>query len=241
MATMKAVQVPHAGGAFELVERPLPEPGEGQVRIKVEACGVCHTDSFVKEGGPYPITYPRVPGHEVIGVIDAVGKGVRTWSAGQRVGVGWHGGHDFVCPACRRGDFINCQNAQITGISYDGGYAEYMLVPQEALARVPDQLKAAEAAPLLCAGITTFNALRHSVAKAGDLVAVQGLGGLGHLGIQFANRFGFRCLMSRGHQQDIKPMTAFPVHDDAHDAFMTLPPYTRISEDEACQLGSGPT
>ena len=203
MATMKAVQVPHAGAAFELVERPLPEPQEGQVRIQVQACGVCHSDSVVKEGGPYPITYPRVPGHEVIGVIDAVGKGVRTWSTGQRVGVGWHGGHDFVCPACRRGDFINCQNAQITGISYDGGYAEYMLVPQEALARVPDQLNAAEAAPLLCAGITTFNALRHSVAKPGDLVAVQGLGGLGHLGIQFANRFGFRTVaVSRGKDKE---------------------------------------
>jgi len=199
MSTMKAVQVPHAGGTFELVERPLPEPQEGQVRIKVQACGVCHSDSLVKEGGPYPITYPRIPGHEVIGVIDAVGKGVRPWSAGQRVGVGWHGGHDFVCPACRRGDFINCQNAQITGISYDGGYAEYMLAPQEALALVPDQLTAVEAAPLLCAGMTTFNALRHSVAKAGDLVAVQGLGGLGHLGIQFANRFGFRTVaVSRG-------------------------------------------
>ena len=203
MSTMKAVQVPQAGGAFELVERPLPEPQEGQVRIKVEACGVCHGDSVVKEGGPYPITYPRVPGHEVIGVIDAVGTGVRPWSAGQRVGVGWHGGHDFVCPACRRGDFINCQNAQVTGISYDGGYAEYMLAPQEALARVPDQLTAAEGAPLLCAGITTFNALRHSVAKPGDLVAVQGLGGLGHLGIQFANRFGFRTVaVSRGKDKE---------------------------------------
>src|SRR5712692_99743 len=203
MATMKAVQVPRAGAAFELVERPLPEPQEGQVRIKVEACGVCHSDSLVKEGGPYPITYPRIPGHEVIGVIDAIGKSAHARSAGQRVGVGWHGGHDFVCPACRRGDFINCQNAQITGISYDGGYAEYMLVPQEALAHVPDQLKAAEAAPLLCAGITTFNALRHSVAKPGDLVAVQGLGGLGHLGIQFANRFGFRTVaISRGKDKE---------------------------------------
>src|SRR2546425_9568341 len=203
MSTMKAVQVPRAGAAFELVERPLPEPQEGQVRIKVQACGVCHSDSVVKEGGPYPITYPRIPGHEVIGVIDAVGKGVRPWSVGQRVGVGWHGGHDFVCPACRRGDFLNCQNAQITGISYDGGYAEYMLVPQEALARVPDQLNAAEAAPLLCAGITTFNAVRHSVAKPGDLVAVQGLGGLGHLGIQFANRFGFRTVaVSRGKDKE---------------------------------------
>ena len=203
MSTMKAVQVPHAGGAFELVERPLPEPQEGQVRIKVQACGVCHSDSAVKEGGVYPITYPRIPGHEVIGVIDAVSKGVHPWSVGQRVGVGWHGGHDFVCRACRRGDFINCENAKITGISYDGGYAEYMVAPQEALALVPEQLKAAEGAPLLCAGITTFNALRHSVAKPGDLVAVQGLGGLGHLGIQFANRFGFRTVaVSRGKDKE---------------------------------------
>src|SRR5437588_10718490 len=203
MPTMQAVQVLQTRGVFELVERPLPEPGEGQVRIKVDASGVCPSDSVVKEGGPYPITYPRIPGHEVIGVIDAVGTGVRPWSTGQRVGVGWHGGHDFVCPACRRGDFINCQNAQVTGISYDGGYAEYMVAPQEALARVPDQLKSAEAAPLLCAGITTFNALRHSVAQAGDLVAVQGLGGLGHLGIQFANRFGFRTVaVSRGKDKE---------------------------------------
>jgi D-arabinose 1-dehydrogenase-like Zn-dependent alcohol dehydrogenase len=203
MSTMKAVQVPQAGGAFELVERPIPEPQENQVRIKVEACGVCHSDSMVKEGQPYPITYPRIPGHEVIGVIDAIGKGVRPWSVGQRVGVGWHGGHDFVCTACRRGDFINCQSAQVTGFSYDGGYAEYMLAPQGALALVPEQLNAAEAAPLMCAGITTFNALRHSVAKPGDLVAVQGLGGLGHLGIQFANRFGFRTVaVSRGKDKE---------------------------------------
>lgn len=205
MSSMKAVQVSQAGGAFELVERPIPEPQENQVRIKVEACGVCHSDSIVKEGGgeSYPITYPRIPGHEVVGVIDAVGKGVRPWSVGQRVGVGWHGGHDFVCIPCRRGDFMNCQHAQITGISYDGGYAEYMVAPQEALALVPDQLNAAEAAPLLCAGITTFNALRHSVAKPGDLVAVQGLGGLGHLGVQFANRFGFRTVaVSRGKDKE---------------------------------------
>ncbi|GHO97901.1 alcohol dehydrogenase [Reticulibacter mediterranei] len=205
MSQMKAVQVSQAGGAFELVERPIPEPQENQVRIKVEACGVCHSDSIVKEGGGgvYPITYPRIPGHEVIGAIDAVGKDVHSWSVGQRVGVGWHGGHDFVCVPCRRGDFINCQHAQITGISYDGGYAEYMVVPQEALALVPEQLNAADAAPLLCAGITTFNALRHSVAKPGDLVAVQGLGGLGHLGVQFANRFGFRTVaVSRGKDKE---------------------------------------
>ncbi|GHO45969.1 alcohol dehydrogenase [Ktedonospora formicarum] len=205
MSSMKAVQVSRAGGAFELVERPIPEPQEYQVRIKVQACGVCHSDIIVKEGGGgiYSISYPRIPGHEVIGVIDAVGKGVHPWSVGQRVGVGWHGGHDFVCIPCRRGDFIHCQQAQVTGVSYDGGYAEYMVAPQEALARVPDQLNAAEAAPLLCAGITTFNALRHSVAKPGDLVAVQGLGGLGHLGVQFANRFGFRTVaVSRGKDKE---------------------------------------
>ena len=203
MPTMKAVQVARAGSEFELVERPIPEPQEGQVRIKVEACGVCHSDSIVKEGGPYPITYPRIPGHEVVGVIDALGKDVRPWSVGQRVGIGWHGGHCFVCTACRRGDFIHCQNEKITGLSYDGGYAEYMVAPQEALALVPEQLKAAEAAPLLCAGITTFNALRHSVAKPGDLVAIQGIGGLGHLGIQFASRFGFRTVaISRGKDKE---------------------------------------
>jgi D-arabinose 1-dehydrogenase-like Zn-dependent alcohol dehydrogenase len=203
MSMMKVIQVPYAGGPFELVERAIPEPGEGQVRIKVEACGVCHTDSIVKEGGNVPITYPRVPGHEVIGVIDAVGKGVHSWSAGQRVGVGWHGGHCFVCPACRRGDFVNCQNAPVPGLTYDGGYAEYMVTPQEGLALVPDQLSAVEAAPLFCAGVTTFNSLRHSVAKPGDLVAIQGLGGLGHLGIQFANRFGFRTVaVSRGKDKE---------------------------------------
>ncbi len=203
MATMKAMQVPHAGGEFELVERPIPEPQDGQVRIKVEACGVCHSDALVKEGGPYPIAYPRIPGHEVIGVIDALGAGVHPWTVGQRVGVGWHGGHCFVCTPCRRGDFINCENARIAGISYDGGYAEYMVAPQEALALVPAELNAAEAAPLMCAGITTFNALRHSVARPGDLVAVQGLGGLGHLGVQFAHRLGFRTVVvSRGSDKE---------------------------------------
>ncbi len=203
MATMKAVQVPHADGAFEVVERTIPEPHDGQVRIKVEACGVCHSDSFVKEGEPYPIAYPRIPGHEVIGVIDALGAGAHPWTVGQRVGVGWHGGHCFVCTPCRRGDFINCENAKVAGISYDGGYAEYMVAPQEALAVVPAELNAAEAAPLMCAGITTFNALRHSVARPGDLVAVQGLGGLGHLGVQFAHRLGFRTVaVSRGSDKE---------------------------------------
>lgn len=203
MATMKAIQVPHAGGEFELVERTIPEPQDDQVRIKVEACGVCHSDALVREGGPYPIAYPRIPGHEVIGVIDALGAGAHPWMVGQRVGVGWHGGHCFVCTPCRRGDFINCENAKITGISYDGGYAEYMVAPQEALALVPEQLNAAEGAPLMCAGVTTFNALRHSVARPGDLVAVQGLGGLGHLGVQFAHRLGFRTIaVSRGSDKE---------------------------------------
>ncbi len=217
MPTMKAARVPRAGGNFELVNLPIPEPQAGQVRIKVEACGICHSDAVVKEGGFLPVEYPRIPGHEVAGVIDAVGTGVRSWRVGQRVGVGWHGGHCFVCPPCRQGDFINCQNARITGISYDGGYAEYMVAPQEALALIPDELKAAEAAPLLCAGVTTFNALRHSVAKPGDLVAVLGIGGLGHLGIQFANKLGFRTVaISRG--QDKKQLAHELGADDYIDS-----------------------
>lgn len=202
MSLMKAVQVSHAGGAFELVERALPEPEAGQVRLKVAACGICHSDQMVKDGVA-PVVYPRIPGHEVIGTIDLPGEGVHPWRVGQRVGVGWHGGHCFVCPACRRGDFINCVNERIAGLSYDGGYAEYMIAPQEALALVPEELETTEAAPLMCAGLTTFNALRHSVAQAGDLVAVQGLGGLGHLGLQFANRLGFRTVaVSRGKDKE---------------------------------------
>jgi D-arabinose 1-dehydrogenase-like Zn-dependent alcohol dehydrogenase len=162
------------------------------VRIRVQACGICHSDALTKEGHWPGISYPRVPGHEVAGVIDALGAGVSAWREGQRVGVGWHGGHDNTCPQCRRGDFINCRNQKIAGISYDGGYQEYMLAPVEALAAIPDSLNAAEAAPLLCAGITTFNALRHSGAHPGDLVAVLGVGGLGHLGIQFASKLGYR-------------------------------------------------
>lgn len=189
---MKAVQVPAAGADFQLIEREIPEPGAGHVRIRVQACGICHSDVLTKEGHWPGIRYPRVPGHEVAGVIDALGAGVSGWSAGQRVGVGWHGGHDNTCPQCRRGDFINCRNQQIAGISYDGGYQEYMLAPIEALAAIPESLNAAEAAPLLCAGITTFNALRHSGAVPGDLVAVLGVGGLGHLGIQFASKFGYK-------------------------------------------------
>jgi D-arabinose 1-dehydrogenase-like Zn-dependent alcohol dehydrogenase len=191
-AKMRAVQVSKAGGDFEIVERDIPQPGPGQVRIRVQACGVCHSDSVAKDGLFPGIAYPRVPGHEVIGIIDEPGAGVKGWRKGQRVGVGWHGGHDGTCLSCRRGDFINCANAKVCGISYDGGYQEYMVAPVEALALVPESLDAAEAAPLMCAGITTFNALRHSGALPGDLVAVQGVGGLGHLGIQFAKKFGYR-------------------------------------------------
>src|SRR5271154_5437074 len=192
MAKMKAVQVPKAGGDFEIVERDIPQPGPGQVRIKVLACGVCHSDSVTKEGLFPGIIYPRVPGHEVAGVIDELGAGVTTWKKGQRVGVGWHGGQDGTCIACRRGDFVNCPNAKICGISYDGGYQEYMVAPVEGLADMPESLDVAEAAPLMCAGVTTFNALRHSGALPSDLVAVQGIGGLGHLGIQFADKFGYK-------------------------------------------------
>jgi D-arabinose 1-dehydrogenase-like Zn-dependent alcohol dehydrogenase len=192
--SMKVVQVPAAGADFQLVEREIPEPGAGHVRIKVQACGICYSDSLTKEGYWPGIQYPRVPGHEVAGVIDALGAGVSSWSQGQRVGVGWHGGHDNTCPQCRRGDFGNCRNQKIAGISYDGGYQEYMIAPVEALAAMPQSLNAAEAAPLLCAGITTYNALRHSGALPGDLVAVQGVGGLGHLGIQFASKFGYKVV-----------------------------------------------
>jgi D-arabinose 1-dehydrogenase-like Zn-dependent alcohol dehydrogenase len=191
VGTMKAAQVPKPGADFQIVEREIPVPGAGQVRIKVLACGVCHSDLFTKEGAWPGIEYPRVPGHEVVGTIDGVGNGASQWRKGQRVGVGWHGGHDGTCRECRRGDFGNCRNLQVPGISYDGGYQEFMLAPVEALVPVPDSLGDAEAAPLLCAGITTFNALRHSGASPGDLVAVQGIGGLGHLGIQFASKFGY--------------------------------------------------
>jgi D-arabinose 1-dehydrogenase-like Zn-dependent alcohol dehydrogenase len=192
MPKMKVAQVPKAGADFEIVEREIPPPGPGQVRIRVQPCGVCHSDMLTKEGTWPGITYPRVPGHEVAGVIDQAGPGVTQWTKGLRVGVGWHGGQDGSCLACRRGDFANCANLKITGLSYDGGYQEYMLAPVEALARMPESLDAAEAAPLMCAGITTFNALRHSGALPSDLVAVQGIGGLGHLGIQFAQKFGYK-------------------------------------------------
>jgi alcohol dehydrogenase/propanol-preferring alcohol dehydrogenase len=191
---MKAVQISKPGGNFEVVERPIPEPGRGQVRIKVEACGICHSDALVKEGHWPGIQYPRVPGHEIAGCIDAVGADVTLWKPGQRVGVGWHGGHCFQCDPCRRGDFINCKFEKITAIHFDGGYAEYMIAPAEAVALMPDDLPADEAAPLMCAGITVFNALRNSGARGGDLVAVQGIGGLGHLGIQYARQMGFRTV-----------------------------------------------
>jgi D-arabinose 1-dehydrogenase-like Zn-dependent alcohol dehydrogenase len=191
---MKAVQISKPGGNFEVVERPVPQPDRGQVRIKVEACGICHSDTLVKEGLLPGIQYPRVPGHEIAGHIDAVGPDVTLWKPGQRVGVGWHGGHCFICERCRSGDFINCKVEKITAIHFDGGYAEYMIAPAEAVALMPDDLPADEAAPLLCAGITVFNALRNSGARAGDLVAVQGIGGLGHLGIQYARQMGFRTV-----------------------------------------------
>jgi D-arabinose 1-dehydrogenase-like Zn-dependent alcohol dehydrogenase len=192
IATMKVAQVPRPGGDFQILEREIPEPAAGQVRIKVQACGVCHSDAFTKEGSWPGIQYPRIPGHEVAGIIDEVGDDVFGWTQGQRVGVGWHGGHDGTCPECRRGDFRHCRNRQVPGISYDGGYQEYMVAPVEALVPLPQTLSDVEAAPLLCAGITTYDALRHSGARPGDLVAVQGLGGLGHLGIQFASRFGYK-------------------------------------------------
>lgn len=196
--TMRAIQVGKAGAALELVEREIPEPGRGQVRIAIEACGICHSDAITKEGW-MPVQYPRVPGHEVVGKIDALGAGVTAWKTGQSVGVGWHGGHCGQCEACRAGDFLCCAAQQVCGISYDGGYAEYMIAPDVALARVPDGMKPEDAAPLLCAGVTTFNSLRNMDVRAGDLVAVQGIGGLGHLAIQYSRKLGFRTVaISRG-------------------------------------------
>jgi D-arabinose 1-dehydrogenase-like Zn-dependent alcohol dehydrogenase len=192
MATMKVAQISKAGGDFEIVDREIPKPGTGQVRIKVEACGICRSDVLTKDGLWPGIQYPRVPGHEVAGFIDEAGPGVSSWKKGQRVGVGWHGGHDGTCLSCRKGDYGRCSNMQVPGISYDGGYQQYMLAPIEALAAIPDGLTAVDSAPLLCAGITMYNSLRHSGAMPGDLVAVQGVGGLGHLGIQFANKFGHK-------------------------------------------------
>jgi len=204
MPKMRAVQITRPGGPFELVEREIPQPGAGQVRIKVQACGICHSDSFTKLGAFPGIQFPRVPGHEVVGVVDAVGAGVTQWKPGQRVGVGWHGGNCGLCDNCRKGDFFACTvNLQVTGISFDGGYADYLVAPAIAVALVPDDLSPVEAAPLMCAGITTFNALRNSAARPGDVVAVHGLGGLGHLGVQYAAKMGFHTIaIARGKDKE---------------------------------------
>jgi D-arabinose 1-dehydrogenase-like Zn-dependent alcohol dehydrogenase len=204
MAEMRAVQVTRSKGPLEVVEREISEPGAGQVRVKVEACGICHSDAMTKEGLWPGIQYPRVPGHEIAGVIDAVGAGVAGWTKGQRVGVGWHGGHCGYCDSCRRGDFVTCQVAfQVPGIAYDGGYAEYVVAPAGALALIPDGLSPVDAAPLMCAGVTTFNSLRNSGARPGDLVAILGIGGLGHLGVQFAAKMGFKTIaIARGMDKE---------------------------------------
>ncbi|MBT0608952.1 alcohol dehydrogenase [Aequorivita echinoideorum] len=202
---MKAVQVPKAGADFKIVEIDKPTPKENEVLIKVEACGICHSDNFVKQGGFPGLEYPRVPGHEVVGTIEKVGKDVKNWKKGQRVGVGWHGGHCFTCKPCRRGMFINCENAKVCGISYDGGYAEYMCAPQEAVASIPKELSSEEAAPLLCAGITVYNAIRNSNIRPGDVVAVQGIGGLGHLAVQYAKKMGMR-VVALSHSDDKKKL-----------------------------------
>jgi D-arabinose 1-dehydrogenase-like Zn-dependent alcohol dehydrogenase len=202
---MKAAQIAKAGAEWELVDREIPEPGIRQVRVKVEACGICHSDMLVKEGFWPGIQYPRIPGHEVAGRVDAVGDNVIEWKKGQRVGVGWHGGHCFVCAPCKRGDFTMCINRKVTGIDFDGGYAEYMIAPAEALAAIPDELPAEEAGPFMCAGVTVFNALRNSGARGGDVVAVHGIGGLGHLGIQYARQMGFKTV-ALGRGKDKGPL-----------------------------------
>jgi D-arabinose 1-dehydrogenase-like Zn-dependent alcohol dehydrogenase len=200
---MKAAQISKPRGDWELVERVIPEPRAGQVRVKVEACGICHSDVFVKEGLWPGLEYPRVPGHEIAGHIDAVGDNVTAWRPGQRVGVGWHGGHCFVCAPCRRGDFAMCVQRQITGFDFDGGYAEYMIARAETLAAIPEALPAEEAGPFMCAGVTVYNALRHARARAGEVVAVHGIGGLGHLGVQYARQMGFETVaINRGHDKE---------------------------------------
>ena len=200
---MKAAQISKAGGDWELVERDIPEPGPGQVRVKVEACGICHSDALVKDGVWPGLQYPRVPGHEIAGRVDAVGANVTSWAVGQRVGVGWHGGHCFVCEQCRRGDFAMCVNRKITGIDFDGGYAEYLIAPAAVVAAIPDDLPAEEAGPFMCSGVTVFNALRNSGARAGEVVAVHGIGGLGHLGIQYARQMGFETVaINRGNDKE---------------------------------------
>ena len=202
-ARMKAAQISKAGGDWELVERELPEPGIGQVLVKVEACGICHSDALVKEGLWPGLQYPRVPGHEIAGRIDELGANVTGWQKGQRVGVGWHGGHCFVCEQCRRGDFAMCVNRKVTGLDFDGGYAEYMIAPAVALALIPEEVPAEEAGPFMCAGVTVFNALRNSGARAGDVVAVHGIGGLGHLGVQYARQMGFETVaINRGNDKE---------------------------------------
>ena len=205
MARMKAAQISKPGGDFELVERDIPQPGPRQVRIKVEACGVCHSDVLTKEGAWPGIQYPRVPGHEIAGRIDAVGSAITAWKVGQRVGVGWHGSHCFECEPCRRGDFIVCLFGGVTGINTDGGYAEYMIANTEAVAAMPEELPADEAAPLLCAGVTVFNSMRNAGVNSGQLVTVQGIGGLGHLGIQYAQRMGFHTV-AIGRGKDKEPL-----------------------------------
>ncbi len=227
MSKMRVVQLTHPKGPFELVEREIPAPSPGSVRIKVEACGICHSDVLTKEGIWPGIQYPRVPGHEIAGIIDAVGENVGAWRVGQRVGVGWHGGHCGYCDSCRRGDFVTCQiSPQITGISYDGGYADYTIVPATALALIPEGLSAVDAAPLMCAGITTFNSLRNSGARPGDTVAVLGVGGLGHLGVQFAAKMGFRTVaIARGRDKEAlarKLGASYYIDSQAQDAAAEL-------------------
>jgi len=215
---MKTVQIPAPGGPFQIVDREIPTPKPDWVRIRVQACGVCHSDSLVKEGGWPGLQYPRVPGHEVAGVIDEIGSAVTTWKKGQRVGVGWYGGHCGVCIACRRGSLLTCRVGGITGFTHDGGYSEYMVAPAQTLAAIPDGLSPEEVAPLMCAGITTFNALRHSDALPGDLVAIQAIGGLGHLALQYASKFGYRTVaISRG--------------DDAKDLALKLGAHAYINSD----------
>jgi D-arabinose 1-dehydrogenase-like Zn-dependent alcohol dehydrogenase len=215
---MKTVQIPAPGGPFQIVDREIPTPKPDWVRIRVQACGVCHSDSLAKEGGWPGLQYPRVPGHEVAGVIDEIGSAVTTWKKGQRVGVGWYGGHCGVCIACRRGSLLTCRIGGITGFTHDGGYSEYMVAPAQTLAAIPDGLTPEEAAPLMCAGITTFNALRHSGALPGDLVAIQAIGGLGHLALQYASKFGYRTVaISRG--------------DDAKDLALKLGAHAYINSD----------
>jgi propanol-preferring alcohol dehydrogenase len=200
---MKVAQISKAGGDFELAERNIPEPGAGEVRVKIEACGICHSDVLVKDGIWPGLQFPRIPGHEIAGRVDAVGAGVTPWKQGQRVGVGWHGGHCFVCAPCRRGDFSMCVNRKVTGIDFDGGYAEYVIVPAAVLALIPDDVPAEEAGPFMCAGVTVYNALRNSGARGGDVVAIHGIGGLGHLGVQYARQMGFRTIaLGRGKDKE---------------------------------------